>query len=440
MGWQLCEYAATIIEYLIYADFMVAFLDIKKGKNKFFCYAVIFSLNTILTLIFNSLVNYEGILGGIRISLNICIAIILLKGNILEKVFSAVILDITALLVSYTSLNTLGVLSGKSLEEMIETRGLIRLLNLFITKVLLFEVTRVILHIKKKKKFAFDPPEILVISLIFAITFIIGLGVFKANLAVGVPSDSPIYIIIGLGLIAINFLTYILMKRISDKNLEREKFILDKAQNEQYYSQLTEYENQFNEMRKIRHDIKNHLQCLSALISQNSNKQAENYINDIIENKLDFGHNYINTGNKVVDAIINMKLLQCKKDDITTTVHINKFDTYVEDTDFCALLSNLLDNAIEASCKETERREINIDIVPKKGYVNIIIRNAISKSVLENNPDLKTTKNDAIIHGIGMRAISDIVNKYDGMFDFFEQSNFFIVDVRLPLKRAKDAN
>ena len=435
MIWQICEYAATIIEYVIYADFMVRFLDVKKDKNKIISFLVIFLSNTLLTSIFNCFMNFEGVLSVIRIVLNISIAIFFLKGTLFEKAFSAIILDITALFVSFVSLTLLGMLSGNSLEEMIESRGMIRLLNLFITKVLLFAVTRAILRIRVKEKLSFEFTEVLGISFIFVITLIIGIGIFRANLSAGVDTDSPISLVIGFGLIAINVFTYILMKRISDKNHEREILLLDKAQNEVYYSQLTEYENQLNEMRKIRHDMKSHLQCLASLISKNDNKQAEEYIDDIIENKLDFGYDYIKTENKVVDSIINMKLFQCKKDGITTIVHINKFDTYVEDTDMCALLSNILDNAIEASIKENDRKEVCIEIMPKKGYVNIIVKNAISHSVLESNPDLKTTKTNDHIHGIGMRSTADIVKKYDGMLDFYEQNKFFVADVWLPLKK-----
>lgn len=439
MIWQVFEYIATIIEYIIYADFMINFLDNKDNISKKLCYFIIISLNTALTMTFNYFMNYEGILGAVRIAMNFIIALILLKGTIFEKIFVSIIIDLSTLLISYISLNLLGMLSGNTLEEMIDSRGLIRLLNLFITKVLLFEVTRVILRIKGKKNFSFELSEIFAISFIFTVTLIIGLGVFRANLSSGVSSESLISLIIGIGLIAINVFTYVLMKRISDKNLDRERLLLDKAQSELYFSQLAEYEKQFNEMRKIRHDMKNHLQCLAALVSQNNNKEAKSYIDDIIENKLNFGYDYIKTGNKIVDTVFNMKLFQCKKDNIATTVHINRFDTYVEDTDMCALLSNILDNAIEASRKEAENKEIRIEAMPKKGYVNLIIKNAISYSVLETNPELKTTKTNTLIHGIGMHSVSDIVKKYDGMIDFFEQSNYFIVDIWLPLKRHKSA-
>ena len=436
MIWQCFEYIATIIEYLIYTDFMIKFLDVKK-KNKFLCYMIIFVLNTLLTTIFNSFMNYEGVLCVIRITMNFFIALGLLNGSIFEKVFSAIILDITALIASYISLSLIGLLTGNTIEQMIEIRGIIRLIVIFIAKVVLFEITRIILRIKGAKKFNFEFNETLIISIIFTITLIVALGIFRVDMNTGIPTDSPLSIFIGSGLVGINILIYYLMKKISDKNTEREELLLNKAQNEVFNSQITEFEIQYNEMRKIRHDMKNHMQCLSSLISKQNDEKALEYINDIIENKLDFVGNYINTGNKIVDTVINMKMMQCRKENIKTVVHINKFDTFVEDTDMCALLSNILDNAIEASCKEKEHREIQIEIMPKKGYVNFIIKNEIAHSVLENNPELKSTKSDTIFHGIGMRSVKDTVNKYDGMIDFFEKNNFFVADVWLPLKEQK---
>jgi len=437
MVWRLFEYTATVIEYIIYSDFMIRFLNVKNGKNKVLCFTIILLLNTILTLTFNHFMNYEGALCVIRIIMNFSISVLILNGSMFEKLLSAIILDISALIASYVSLTFIGFLSSNTIEQLIEMRGFIRLFVIFIAKVILFEVTRMILHIKGKKNFSFDLAETIIISVIFATTLMIALGIFRVDINAGVPTDSPVSVLIGLGLIFINVLIYILMKKISDKNREKEKLLLDTVQNKHYFSQFKEFEKQFNEMRKIRHDMKNHLQCLSAFISENDMTKAQKYIDDIIENKLDFGTRIIKTGNKIVDTVINMKLIQCKKDGINTIVHINKFDTYLEDTDMCALLSNLLDNAIEASNKE-EQKEIQIEIMPRKGYVNIIIKNAISESVLENNPELMTTRQDNKTHGIGIKSVSDTVKKYEGMLEFYENNNFFIADVWLPLKVTKN--
>lgn len=434
MIWNIFEYVATLIEYIIYADFMIRFLDVKRSNNPKICYLIIITLNTSLTLTFNYFMSYEGILCLIRIFMNFILALFLLSGTYFEKIFTSMILDISALLISYSSLNLLAFLSGNTIEGIITERGLIRLLNLFITKALLFLITRVILRLKDKKSFRMERSEFLYIIMIFVLTFAIGLGIFRSNLDIGAPSDSPISISIGLGLIFVNVLTYILMKRISDKNAEKEKLLLDNAQNAIYRSQLSEYEKQYEEMRKIRHDMQNHLQCLSGLISQNDSDQAREYIEDILQNKLDFGCNYIKSGNKAVDVIINMKLLQCKKEKISTVVHINKFDTCVNSIDMCALLSNILDNAIEACRNESDEKEIQVEILPRKGYVNIVVKNSIARSILEQNPELLTTKEDKKIHGIGLKSVNDIVKKYDGMYEFFEKNNYFITNIWLPLK------
>ena len=71
MVWRLFEYTATVIEYIIYSDFMIRLKKKKNGKNKVFCFTIILLLNTILTLTFNHFMNYEGALCVIRIIMNL---------------------------------------------------------------------------------------------------------------------------------------------------------------------------------------------------------------------------------------------------------------------------------------------------------------------------------------------------------------------------------
>ena len=72
----------------------------------------------------------------------------------------------------------------------------------------------------------------------------------------------------------------------------------------------------------------------------------------------------------------------------------------------------------------------------QKGYVNFIIKNWISESVLKKNPDLTTNKTDTQLHGFGIASVTDIVKKYGGMLDFFEKDNFFVADIWLPSKSS----
>ena len=68
------------------------------------------------------------------------------------------------------------------------------------------------------------------------------------------------------------------MKRISEKNTENTELLIDKMQNEIYKVQYEGFDKQYSEMRKIRHDMENHLQCVSMLIAQKDYEEANDYI------------------------------------------------------------------------------------------------------------------------------------------------------------------
>lgn len=437
MIWNIFEYLATFVEYAIYADFMVRFLTPKKKENNIFCYLVIFIINIALTLMFNHFMNYEGVFGIVRISINFVISLFLLKGTVFEKLFVSFILDISALMISFLSLETLGILTDRTVEEMIEFRGLIRLLNLFITKALLFTVTRLLLRIKGNKRYCFSLSEWITIGIIFVLTMFIGLGIFRVDLDAGISSETPMSICIGIGLISINILVYILMKRISEKNIENTDLVIDKMQNELYRLEFENSEKQYIEINKIRHDMKNHLQCIAAFISEKEYSKANDYIENILKSKLIFGYNQINTGNRVVDIISNIKLMQCQNENILTNVQAGKFETTIEAVDLCSLLGNVFDNAIEACRNVKSDKVIYFNIAQKKEYINIVIKNSICKSVLQNNSDLNTTKLQKDIHGYGLKSVRDIVHKHNGMMDLYEENDLFVADIWLPCQNIE---
>lgn len=62
------------------------------------------------------------------------------------------------------------------------------------------------------------------------------------------------------------------------------------------------------------------------------------------------------------------------------------------------------------------------------------MKNSVRDSVIKNNPDFKTTKKHKDIHGYGIKSIKDIVKKYNGMMELFEQDSFFIADIWIPCR------
>jgi sensor histidine kinase regulating citrate/malate metabolism len=208
---------------------------------------------------------------------------------------------------------------------------------------------------------------------------------------------------------------------------------MTKLQLEQQEYFVNETKKNFEEMSQIRHDTKNYLLCIEELLKDNNTDEAIRYIQALKEEKLSNTRKYVNTHSDVVNAIINSKFSKCQDNNIAIDYNITGDFSNVSDVDISILLSNLLDNSIEAclKCNIDTTPKIFISICDEKGYLHIVVKNTIKKSVLERNPTLKTTKSNNKYHGFGTLTIRDIVNKYDGSIDVYERNLEFFSDILL---------
>ena len=77
---------------------------------------------------------------------------------------------------------------------------------------------------------------------------------------------------------------------------------------------------------------------------------------------------------------------------------------------------------------------VSSKIYEEKGYLHIMVKNTVDKSILKSNPYLRTTKNNNEYHGFGILSIKDIVQKYDGLMDFYEKDLLFICHILLKIR------
>lgn len=160
--------------------------------------------------------------------------------------------------------------------------------------------------------------------------------------------------------------------------------------------------------------------------------KANKYDNALesIENELKVFKNkafYIHTGNNTVDIILNSKVNVAQHHGITCTINAKiteKID--ISDIDLSVILGNLIDNAIDATLKE-ENKNIHIQISQIKGILVVKIINYFSgeKIIFE------TAKNNSLLHGIGLKSVKHLVNKYNGIFSIELKDNYVIALVTI---------
>lgn len=220
--------------------------------------------------------------------------------------------------------------------------------------------------------------------------------------------------------------------QVTAKNLDLEyQYQTLRSEYENDLSQRKEIEELHENTRRLKHDMKNHIMVLVSYLNNNEIESAKEYLSVVLDN-LNKVYSYIHTGNEIMNYIINTKLLYASKNGIQFHVEIENLPfRQMGSVDFSALLGNALDNAIEA-CLHEKEKFISIVIKKKRGYDTILIKNKIEKSVLDENPELATSKEDKGNHGIGLGQIRLLTEKYDGLLDIYEENGMFCVNIMIP--------
>lgn len=431
--YQICEIAATMIETAIMIEFINKLLGSKLSGIKNVMH-LIFSFILIngymLTGSFIS-IKYSAVLDLGYIFLFMIYTLIFMKGSIIYKVITPII---TAMAILFVNL-IISIIASNIFNylptDLLESGNVLRIFLLFITKFTFFILTRFVLKAAKPKDAFLNKQELIAVSMIFVISVVI-IG-FSGELYYSENSNrstDKFLITLLIGLAIINITVFLLFGMIAKKNREKFKYSIMEMQYEEQKKSYDSVQTVYRNLQILQHDLKNELLCIFNFIDKNQNDEAKKYITKITDTKLNQFHEYIKTGNEIIDAVINVKLNYAREKNIDIVCNINTDFCGFDENDIIRLFSNAIDNAIE-SCIKQKNGRIKVNIEKKRNYLCITIGNTIKSSVLENNSELKTTKKDSEYHGLGTQSMKNITEKYDGMIEFYENGNMFITNIMI---------
>lgn len=203
------------------------------------------------------------------------------------------------------------------------------------------------------------------------------------------------------------FLIEYIVKNVKSK-LENQNLKLEYS----YYKELEE--NQL-EIRKLHHDMNNHLSVISSFLEYDNLDGAKYYFNGLSD-KFRLS-NRVFCKNSIVNAVINSKYNLAIDNQIDCFFNIDIKDILpIEDIDLCSMLANTLDNAIESSQKisDISQRKISVKARCDKGYFSYSINNNHNGNVKMRNGKYISDKQNKTLHGFGLENLDDIVKKYNG--------------------------
>lgn len=168
------------------------------------------------------------------------------------------------------------------------------------------------------------------------------------------------------------------------------------------------------EIRKLKHDMKNHIYCLKELCQKQRYGELERYLSEIAEG-FARAEVSVQVGNEIADAILSEKMKKAAEKQITLTIEGNMIGVDLKAIDTCTIFANILDNAIEAVelLPETQRK-IHVSLRKNRNYFLITESNKTAQKQEIGEDGIATTKKDKGSHGFGIINIRDAVARYDG--------------------------
>lgn len=261
--------------------------------------------------------------------------------------------------------------------------------------------------------------------------FLIPIGSVTMAVIIFSNSNSLIGKIINITiLLAINIMVFYLYDVVNKYYTERLEKDLLKQQNIAYKNQFEIIEASQKQTRMLKHDMKNHIISIQNMAQKSENDELLRYLNSTFE-KIDLPAEYAASGNLGIDSILNYKMLQAEKilSNIQLTVNIPneiQFDAF----DINTILSNLIDNALEA-IKQSDEKHLEISIVLECSILYITVKNSYCGKVNLKSGKLTTTKRDILAHGIGLKSVKHTVDKYNGSMTIQHTASEFVVDILL---------
>ena len=207
---------------------------------------------------------------------------------------------------------------------------------------------------------------------------------------------------------------------------------------EEYQSDLLqkycdEVESMYTKMRGWRHDYHNHIQALQASMALGKYEEVNEYLRELNDD-LTQVDTTIKTGKVMIDAILNGKLNIAAQNDIAVNAKAKIPEgTPVTDVDLCAIIGNLLDNAIEENKRlPQESRFLRIYIGQKNTQFYLAFTNAAGKKRDKRRSLFPSAKGAQ--HGLGLARVESLVKKYGGLFSADSEDGGFTAELLIPLQ------
>ncbi len=214
-----------------------------------------------------------------------------------------------------------------------------------------------------------------------------------------------------------------------------EKIEREQRKREQYEWEVKGYqalETQYEQMERLRHDMKNHMISLQGLLKSGEYEKMAHYLDQMAALGA-FEPEEPVTGNKAVNALLYQKQKESREKNIRWSCHVHiPGNFYVEEIDLCIILGNAIDNAIEECDRLQEPSEKFIEVQAEMADQFFLLKIKNGTHLQEIRETYVSKKRNKGMTGIGLSNIRDAALKYNGVVELEIRAGVFSISVLIP--------
>ncbi len=246
---------------------------------------------------------------------------------------------------------------------------------------------------------------------------------------IGSPYRIPLYL---LFIMISIFISFAVLRRWYTQVAQQELIFTETTYQKQFHSMVIS-------MRSHSHDMNNHLIIIHGLIQQGHFDSAKSYINTLI-NEVQATNMSMNMNDPVLAVLLFSKNLEAQKHHVDFKFRTETKEVFdkIKQTDMIRLMSNLIDNALEATIEmPQEERKVHILLMQEKDYHLIEVINSgqaikDKKKLFKSNFSTKELKNGQNKRGYGISIIKEITAKYGGEVSYQLKDKLNQFTVKIP--------
>lgn len=426
----MADVAGVIIAYNLFSGFFEERKNVKAYKN-YILAGIIVVLSIVNVWIVPS--DYFIVLSLVTY---IMMAVLMFRASFLSKVlvglFYILFGLVAEIIVGYIAAMVLKV----PIAELGQKEGVF-IIGTMTSKLVLFMIVKILLRITSKERYHITLTNWLMLLTIPTISVVMSL--FVIGIQYDVQSLVQGNIVLASGLLYLNLIAFGLFDSIGTAN--RLAKIAEKK-NEQLLLQQERYQERldsYKALRRIKHDLHNHLIVLDKMVENRSYKEAKHYLQEM-EGVVERATEASVTGNIVIDAIVQSKILYAKEKGIQTFMNIQVPNQMAIDmVDLSIVLGNALDNAIEACQYEGDgvkdqplSPSIDVMIKLKSGNLLIKVVNTIYEKPYKVGEERLFRSGKGKGHGFGLENVETVINRYKGNLVVEVIGNYFNFSALIP--------